>query len=325
MLLTVLAAACVGGLLLLARSADHLVLGSSALAARLGVPAAVLGVVVIGFGTSAPELLVSGLAAAGGSMGIGVGNVLGSNIANLSLVLGVAALVAPVAVRVGVVRREAPLALGASAAFGLAIQDGLTRLEGLLLLVGLAAVLALLLRWVLRSPTVAGQSGVIDAEVSEMLGDRAGRGTGRLARQTVLGLIGTLAGAQILVWGASGLAREADLSEGFVGLTIVAIGTSLPEVVTAVHASRRGESDLLVGNLMGSSVFNALAVGGVIALIGDQSPLEATLTGPGVWLMLGVSALALAFMGRRFLVTRSEGAVLLVVFVVALPLLASTG
>lgn len=132
---------CVAGLVLLARASDALVVGSSALASRLGLPAVVIGVTVIGFGTSAPELLVSVLAAAGGSPAIGIGTVIGSNIANLSLILGVAALVAPIVVRAEVVRREASLALLASVAFGAALRAGLTPLAGALLLALLAGSL----------------------------------------------------------------------------------------------------------------------------------------------------------------------------------------
>jgi cation:H+ antiporter len=315
--------ACLGGLLVLARAADHLVLGSSALARRLGVPAVIVGIVVIGFGTSAPELLVSGLAAAGGSMAIGVGNILGSTVANLTLVLGVAALMAPVSVHVSVVRRQAPLALLASAAFALAVQDGLTRAEGLILVLGLAAVLAMMLQWAVNAPDPQAEAVIFGGEVGELLEQERGYRLRRLVGQTLLGLVGTLLGAQVLVWGAEGLARQAGLSEGFVGLSIVAIGTSLPELMTAVHAARHGESDLLVGNLTGSSVFNALAVGGLVALVGSPVPLDATLTGPGTWLMLGVSVLSLVFMGRRFIVTRWEGAVLLAVFAVSMPLLAT--
>lgn len=316
MLLVALTAACAVGFILLARSADHLVIGSSALSARLGVPPVIVGVLVIGFGTSAPELLVSGLAAARGSVGLGVGNVLGSNIANLSLVLGVAAMIAPVVVQTSVVRREAPTALVASVLFAVAVQGGLTSREGVFLLLALVVVLSLMVVWSLQA-----RVPVLGGELAEMIGEESTYATRRLVVQTVLGTAGTLAGAQVLVWGATGLAREANLSEGFVGLTIVAIGTSLPELMTAIQASRRGESDLLVGNLMGSNVFNALAVGGLVAVLGDGAPVEQSLTGPGVWLMLGVSVLALVFMGHRFRVGRWEGVTLLTVFFVSLPLI----
>ncbi len=323
MSLVVLSAACFVGLLLLAYSADQLVIGSSALAARFGVPPVVIGVLVMGFGTSAPELLVSGIAAAEGAMDIGVGNVLGSNIANVTLVLGAGALVAPIAVQTQVIRREAPLALVACAVFAVVVQGGLTRLDGALLLVALIAALLLLLRWATGPEAEAAN---FDEDVAEALaehrGERARSGL-RLSIQAAGGLIGTLAGAQILVWGARGLAREANLSEGFVGLTIVAVGTSLPELMTALQAARRGESDLLVGNLLGSNIFNALAVGGLIGMVGQAGPVDPALTGIGVWLMLATSVLATIFMGRRFVVARWEGLILLAAFAISLPLVAT--
>lgn len=314
--------ACLVGLALLARSADWLVLGCSALAELAGVPAVVVGVVVIGFGTSAPELLVSGLAAAAGSAGIGIGNVIGSNIANLTLVLGAAALVAPVGVHVRLVRREVPLALAASAAFAVAVQGGLSRSEGFLLIAGLAVSLSLLLWWAMAGRGRDGDLVLLRQETDELLqaGARTMRGS---LWQAGSGLLGTLVGAQTLVWGAVGLAGGLGLSEGFVGVTIVAVGTSLPELVTAAQASRRGESDLLVGNLLGSNVFNALGVGGLIGLLAPRAAVARSLTVTGVVIMIGVAVLALAFMARGFRVVRWEAAVLVAVFVGSLPLLAA--
>ncbi len=313
---------CLVGLVLLARASDALVVGSSALAARLGMPVLVVGVVVIGFGTSAPELLVSGLAAATGSPAIGIGTVIGSNIANLTLVLGAAALVAPIAVHATVVRREAPLSLMASVAFALAVQEGLTRGQGLLLLALLGLALSLLLRWALRSrDTAARQSQDLSDDVEELIAQEGGPTVGRAALQAVLGLVGTLAGAEALVWGAVGVARSAALPEGFIGATIVAIGTSLPELVTAAQAARRGETDLIVGNLLGSNLFNSLAVGGVIAVAADGAGVGIALQHTGVAVMLAVSALALFFMWRRFRVVRWEAAVLIAVYVATVPLL----
>jgi cation:H+ antiporter len=279
-------------------------------------------VVVIGFGTSAPELLVSGLAAAGGSPSIGVGTVIGSNIANLSLVLGAAALVAPISVRADVVRREAPLAFGASVAFAVALQAGLTRLSGVLLLVLLAGSLTLLVRWALQARATAGEgSEDLREEVDELLSTDAGRPLSRVSVQALAGLVGTLFGAEALVWGAVGVAHAAALPEGFIGATIVAVGTSLPELVTAAQAARRGETDLIVGNLLGSNLFNALAVGGVVAVIDGRTAVGSGLRVVGVAVMLAVSALAMLFMRRRFRVIRWEAATLIAVYVAGLPLL----
>jgi cation:H+ antiporter len=320
--LTVYLLWCLAGLVLLARSADVLVVNSSALAERLGVPAVVVGVVVIGFGTSTPELLVSGLAATAGSAQIGIGNIVGSNIANLSLVLGIAALVAPVGVHVRVVRREVPMTVLATVVFALAVQGGITRAEAAGMLVLLAGCLTLLLRWSVDERAEQEGDRTFAGEVEEFLEDEQGRPLRRLAGGASLGLLGTLAGGQALVWGAIGLARGAGLSEGFVGVSIVAVGTSLPELVTAAQASRRGESDLIVGNLLGSNLFNALAVGGVVGLILPEASAGPALAVTGVLIMLAVSALALGFMVRRFQVVRWEAAVLVAVFVGCLPLMA---
>lgn len=321
-MLAVHVVACLLGLGLLARSADVLVLNSSALAERLGVPAVVVGVVVIGFGTSTPELLVSGLAALAGSPAIGLGNVIGSNIANLSLVLGVAALVAPVSVQVRVIRREVPMVVLATLVFGLVVQDGVTRLEAAAMLGLLVGCLGLLVWWSLRDR--AGQAGreLLVDEVAGLLAAEEARSLPQLTRDAVLGLAGTLAGGQALVWGAVGVARGMGLSEGFVGVSIVAVGTSLPELVTAAQASRRGESDLIVGNLLGSNLFNALAVGGLIGLIRPGAAAGRPLAVTGVLVMVAVSVLALGFMVRGFRVVRWEAAVLVAVFVAFLPLMA---
>jgi cation:H+ antiporter len=325
--------ACVLGLALLARASDALVLGSSAMASRLGLPSLVVGVVVIGFGTSSPELLVSGLAAAGGSPAIGVGAVIGSNIANLSLVLGAAALIAPIAVHAGVVRREAPLSLLASIGFAVAVHGGLTRLHGLLLFLALAVALGLLVRWSLEARTGdrtedRTEDGTEDGaeelreDVGELLAPAACRPLSAVTLQALTGLVGTLLGAEALVWGAVGVARAAALPEGFIGATIVAVGTSLPELVTAAQASRRGETDLIVGNLLGSNLFNALAVGGLVAVVSGGTEIGSGLRTVGLGVMLAVSALAMLFMRRHFRVIRWEAVTLIAVYVATLPLLA---
>lgn len=334
--------AVVAGLALLAYSADHLVVGASRVADRLGVPPLVVGVVVIGFGTSAPELLVSGLAAAGGAADVGVGNVVGSNLANLTLVLGVAALVGPLAVRSTVVRREVPLALAASALFALLLQDGLDRRDGAVLLVAMAGALALLLRWTARDrrasddgnlvPSVlepAGPDPELAEEVVELL--QAGTdgvapassapGVRREGLRSAAGLVGTLVGAQLLVWGAIGIAEATGLSGGFVGVTIVAVGTSLPELLTAAQAARRGQSDLVVGNLLGSNIFNALMVGGLVALLAPGREVGDVLVRTGSAVMLGAALLSMLFMWRRYTVTRAEAAVLVAAYVAVIPAL----
>lgn len=305
----------VAGLALLTAAADWFVLGAVRVAARLRLSTLVIGAVVIGFGTSAPEMVVSGLAAGQGQLDIAVGNIIGSNVANLSMVLGAAALVTTIGVASSTVRREAPLAIGATVAFALAVQGGLSRLEGLLLLGGLIA----LLTWMIRSSRLPDLE--LSSEVEEYLTDapvRLGREVGR----TLIGLVGTLAAAQVLVQSATALAAGIGLEEGFVGLTIVAIGTSLPELATSLQAARKDETDLIVGNLLGSNIFNSLGVAAVAALAGPGPVGDPSLAGVATVLMLAVTFLAAAAMvsGRR--VVRPEGALLLALWIAMIPLMA---
>ncbi len=302
------------GLAILVRAADVFVDGAAGLSRRYGVSPVIVGAVVIGLGTSVPELLVSVIAASNGDASLGVGNVIGSNIANLSLVLAVAALVVPIAVRSSIVRREAPMSFLAVAAFALALQGGLSRLDGVLLLLGLLVVMIV----TVRSATRAGNEELAE-EVEQVLAEIPAR---RVMTLTVVGLLGTALGAQLLVDGSVGLATELGLSEGFVGLTLVAIGTSLPELVTAVQAARRGEDELIVGNVLGSNVFNSLLVGGAIALVGPGPIDDTRLVTYGAATMVAVAGLGWAVMGRKGTIARPEAALLLVGYVVAVVLTA---
>jgi cation:H+ antiporter len=314
-LLTVLA--LVVGVVVLARAADVFVGGASALSTRFGISPVVVGAVVIGFGTSAPELLVSGIAAAEGAADVGIGNIIGSNVANMTLVLGIAGLVgAGIAVTSSTIRREVPLSIGATVLFGWFLQGGLTRLEGVILLLALVAALAVVILGGRRDADDPVLAQAADAAPQQLTGTAR-----RDAVLTVVGLVGVVLGAQALVWGAERAADALGLSGGFVGMTIVAVGTSMPEIVTSAKAAARGSSDLLIGNLLGSNMFNALAVGGVVALLAP-GPLDApNLTQTGVLAMIGSSLLALAFMLTRRSVTRLEAALLVVFYVMLLPFL----
>jgi len=309
--------ACAAGLVLLTIASDHLVLGASALAERFGVPVLVVGVVVIGAGTSMPELLVSASAALRGSADVGVGNVVGSNIANVMLVLGTAALVAPVAVASRILRREVPLMVVAGVAFAAALWRGLSLAEGVALLAGLAVALALLVHW---SRSSRG-SAELAREVSDVVAPASAPGAGRAVARALLGLAGTIAGAQLLVVGALGIADAAGVSGSGVGLTIVAAGTSLPELVTAAQAARRGDAELVVGNVLGSNIVNALGVGGVVAVLAP-GPLAGTGLAVGAVAMVLTSLVAVAFMRRRFVVDRLEASLLVVGYVCLVPVLA---
>lgn len=306
----------VAGLVLLTVAADQFVLGAARVAAALRLSTVVIGAVVIGFGTSAPEMVVSGLAAADGSLDIAVGNIIGSNVANLALVLGVSSMVTPILVDSTTIRREAPLSLGAVLVFAGLVQDGLTRIEG--------GILGLLLTGVLGYIIVTARQEADDeltAEVEEYLDDDALH-PGREWLRTGMGLVGTLVAAQLLVYCATELAATIGMKEGFVGLTIVAIGTSLPELATSLQAVRKDETDLIIGNLLGSNIFNSLAVGAVAGLVGPGPVGDASLTSLGVLLMVAIAIGATTAMLTARRVVRWEGAALLTTYIAALPLLA---
>jgi cation:H+ antiporter len=318
--MVIAALAIAAGLALLAMAPDRFVDGAAGLADRWGLSRVLIGAVVIGFGTSTPELLVSGIAAAGGDAAVGVGNIVGSNLANLALVVPIAALIAPLAVPGGLLRTELPLVGLATVVFAVVVQGGLTRPEGVLLAVLLVASLAVIVRRAER-PAV-GADADLGADVDEFLADERTESVGRLALTALGGLVATLVGAQLLVSGAVEIADRAGLSGGFVGLTVVAIGTSLPELVTAVAAARAGEDGLILGNVIGSNLFNCLAVGATVAFLGPGPIGDTHLTTGAVLLMLAVTAGAAVIMLRGRQVTRNEAIGLLVVYLATLPLLA---
>jgi cation:H+ antiporter len=313
------------GLLVLAWASDRFVVSAARLATALRVSPLIIGTVLVGFGTSAPELLVSSIAAGQGEIEIGIGNVVGSNLANLTLVLGGAALVAPAEVVPGVLRREAPISLAAVLLFALVVQDGLTAPEGVALLVAMVAAVIVLIRSTTHGPPSerADAREELEHEIEELeeRHDESPVAAGRELVGALIGLVGTVLGAQLLVAGARGVADEVGLSGGFVGLTLVAVGTSLPELVTGVQSMRRRESSLLIGNVLGSNMFNSVGVGGAMALVGPAAVTDASLTVVAVVVMVGVVALATVFLRGGF-VHRWQAVLLLVVYFATLPLMA---
>ena len=299
------------GLYLLARTADVFVDNAAGAAAALRVSPVVIGAVVVGFGTSAPELLVSSLAAADGNLDLGVGNVVGSNVANLTLVLGAAALIVPILVTREVLAREAPLSLLAVLLFAFFTTGGLERWEGFALLGAMVVAIG----WLI----VGGRIDAAD------LPAEVGSGAAGYLLRTVAGLVGTVLGAQLLVWGATAIADRLGMTGGFIGFTLVAIGTSLPELVTAVVAARKGETELILGNLLGSNMFNSLTVGGVIAVIGAGPILDGGLASIGVAFMSLVAFTAWAFMVTRKRVHKIEAVLLLAAWFISIVLLADEG
>ena len=307
------------GLALLVKAADVFVDAAVVLAKALDVSPVVVGAIVVGFGTSAPELVVSGLAAAQGDRALGVGNVVGSNVANLSLVLAAAGFVAVIGATPTARRREAPLALLATGAFALVIIDGeITRIDGVALAFGLVVVLSIIVVAGRRDVTV--QLDVLDP--AEELDDEQTSVRGQLLRAAA-GLALTVAGAQMVVWGAAQVADELDLSGGFIGFTFVALGTSLPELATAITAGRKGQSELVLGNLLGSNIFNSLAVGSVIGLVSPGAIGDDLLTGFGAIVMMIVTVGAIAFLMTGDGVGKVKAAVLLLVWVVAVAVLSA--
>ncbi len=303
-MLIALGAVALGGVLL-AFAADQFVIGAARIALLRRLSPLAVGVVIVGFGTSAPELLVSVLAAIAGDMPIAVGNIVGSNIANLTLLLGVGAVLLPLTVASTTVRREAPLTVAATIVFALAVQSGIAVWEGAVLVAVMAAVIWRVMR--------TGSSDNLGVEVDQFA-DAASHNLKTEVVRTLLGLIGTLAGAQLLLTGALDLATLAGLSEGFVGATLVAVGTSLPELVTVVQSARRREGDLIVGNLLGSNLFNALAVGGVVGIFGTGAAVGTKLSAVAAGIAVAVAGLAWLMMRTGRTVSRLEGALLIAIY-----------
>lgn len=301
------------GLMVMAVAADHLVIGASRLASRLRVAPVVVGVVVIGLGTSAPEFLVAGSAAARGEVALALGSLVGSNIVNVTLVLGLAALIAPIAVSSATVRREAPMSVVAVVVFAVAVALGLGMVVGAVLAVVALAAIWLLVRMARRAQESAPPS-------VQTLVTRPFRPVVETLRLG-LGLTGTLLGAQLLVVNSAEIATELGVPAEVIGFTLVAIGTSLPELVTAIQAQRRGEADLVVGNLLGSNLFNSVAGGAVVALSAGADPQFRI----SLWLlavMVAISLLAWILLWKGYRASRKDAVVLLAVYALCLPLLA---
>ena len=308
---------CALGLVVLTVAADHLVRGTSRLAARLRIRPVIIGVVVIGLGTSAPEFLVSGTAAARGDRDIAIGNLVGSNILNLTLVLGLAALVARVVVASSVIRREVPLAVAAVAAFAVVARLGLATASGVVLALLLALALVLLLRWSVDAP-----ADPVADEAREATATGPGHRLPVEVLRAVIGLAGVLLGAQLLVANSAAIAEDLGVPAFVIGFTLVALGTSLPELVTTIQAQRRGETDLVVGNLFGSNLFNSLGGGAVIGFADGGHPARAGTVEAVVMVATGLLAWGLLRRGRRL--DRYDGVALLIAYAVTLPLLLRT-
>jgi cation:H+ antiporter len=306
-------AAIVAGLVLLVWSADRFIFGAAGLARAAGISPLVVGMVIIGFGTSMPEVAVSTLAALQDSNGIAIGNAVGSNICNVALVIGISAMIRPIGVTSGVLRREIPITAAVSVLLALLILDGaLTRVDGVVLAAGFVAMLV----WMLRTARSHTDDPLVVEQQAEM---PPAIGTGRALMWIAIGLPLLVGASQLLVWGAVNIARDLGVSDLVIGLTIVAIGTSLPELAATITGLLKGENDLAVGNILGSNLFNILFILMAPAFIAPGPIPDALLLTRDLPVMIGVMlmlwAMAAGVRGPRLSIERVDGGLLLTVYV----------
>ncbi|EON93288.1 CaCA family Na+/Ca+ antiporter [Marinobacter lipolyticus SM19] len=314
--------AIIAGLILLVWSADRFVEGAAATAKHLGMPSLLIGMVIIGFGTSAPELAVSAMAAADGNPGLALGNGYGSNITNIALIVGLTAVIAPIAVHSQVIRKELPLLLVLTAIAGVQLLDGqLTRLDGWVLLGVFAAVMG----WSIYQGIRGKEDTLVGDTDAELIAHPMPLKVALI--WLVVGLVLLIVSSRMLVWGAVTIAQALGVSDLIIGLTIVAIGTSLPELASALAAVKKNEHDLILGNIVGSGIFNTLAVVGLAATINpltvDPEVLYRDWTLMAA-LTLGLLLMTVGLTGKRKLISRFDGALLLLVYVSYTGYLAST-
>lgn len=310
MSMTLPAIALIGGLILLVWSADRFVDGAAATARYVGMPPLLIGMVVIGFGTSAPEMVVSALSAAQGNPGLALGNAYGSNIANIALVLGFAALVCPITIKSGVLRKELPVLLavtffGSSLLFDL----HLSRFDACLLLLVFALIMGW---WIWLGVRKRNDTLESDVEVKLVIDP--------MSRQAALiwllvGMTLLVISSKILVWGAVEIARGFGVSDLIIGLTVVSIGTSLPELASALVAIRKGEHDLAIGNVIGSNLFNTLAVVGIAGVIHPLTISSEVLYRDCLLMGLLTLTLFLVGIGEKKQLTRLGGLLLLCIYI----------
>ena len=314
--------AVIVGLAVLVWSADKFVDGAVGVAEFCGMSTLLIGMVVVGFGTSAPELTVSAISASQGNPELALGNAYGSNIANIALILGATALISPILMQRSVLRGDLPILLAVSVLSIILVWDGsVARWNGILLLAVFAAAMAYSIRRELRKAKL---------EKSESLSGNADSAEpkkvslGKSVFWLILGLVLLVVSSRALVWGAVEIARTLGVSDLLIGLTIVAIGTSLPELASSIAAARKGENDLALGNIIGSNLFNTLAVVGLAATISPMDEIEKAVTYRDMPLMIALTV-ALIVLGYRRCgdgrLNRIAGAILLAVYVGYLALL----
>ncbi|SMP49215.1 calcium/sodium antiporter [Fibrobacter sp. UWB10] len=311
--------AVIVGLAVLVWSADKFVDGAVGIAEYCGMSTLLIGMVIVGFGTSAPELTVSAISASQGNPELALGNAYGSNIANIALILGATALISPILMQRSVIRGDLPILIAVSILSIVLVWDGsVVRWNGVLLLVVFALVMGYSIWRELKKAKAEASNSAED----ESAGNQASLGKSIL--WLVLGLALLVASSRALVWGAVEIARTLGVSDLLIGLTIVAIGTSLPELASSIAAARKGENDLALGNIIGSNLFNTLAVVGLAATISPMDEIEKAVTYRDMPLMtaLTVALIVLGFRrkgdGR---LNRIAGAILLAIYAGYLALL----
>lgn len=306
------------GLFLLVYGADRLVYGAAVISRSLGVPPLIIGMTIVGIGTSLPELFVSTTAALNGQIDMAVGNVLGSNITNILLILGVAALIHPLAARSEVLRRELPLMLAVTVLCGFVLMDGtLSRLDGVLLLAA-AAVFILLMLKIARLAQREGSDSLTVEQIAELPQDSSNTVA---ILWLVLAFIILPLSSKMVVDNATVIAHYFGMSELVVGLTVIAIGTSLPELATSIAGALKGEDDMAIGNIIGSNIFNTVIVLGVPALL-SPGTVDGAAFHRDYCVMLAVSIVLSALcIGRKHRIGHLAGALLLCGFIAYLAVL----
>ena len=307
-------AAIIAGFAILVWSADKFVEGAASTAKHLGMPSLLIGILIVGFGTSAPEMVVSAIAAMEGNPALALGNALGSNIVNIALILGITAIVAPITVNSKIVKKEIPLLLLIVLASGyLLLDNSLTLGEGIVLISGFFTLIA----WSIVS-AFRGRGDTLEAEMdSELIEHEMSLKAGII--WLIIGLVLLIASSRLLVWGAVGVAHEFGVSDLIIGLTIVALGTSLPELAASVIAARKGEHDIAIGNVVGSNMFNILAVIGIATIIAPMNGIPVEVLNRD-WIVMFVLTIALLVMSYGFRnkegkITRFEGMILVVCYI----------
>ena len=302
------------GLILLVWSADWFVDGSSQLAVHLGIPPLLIGIIIVGFGTSAPEMMVSAIASAKGNPSLALGNAYGSNICNIALILGISAWISPVAVSSAVLKKELPLLTLATFLSAFLIMDGrLTKWEAGILISVFAAVLA----WSIFQQKAAKEDP-LGTEVQNQIGKPAFSLKTAVSR-LVSGLVILILSSQILVSSAVDMARHLGVGDLLIGLTIVAVGTSLPELASSVTAARKNQYEIALGNIVGSNLFNTLCVVGIAGLI-RPTPVNADILFRDLPVMTSLTlllfVLGYGFKGRPGRINRVEGVVLVSAYII---------